>query len=601
MRTESGSLRKRITLAVTLGMAIILLSFGFVSHYIVEKNIEDSLDKKLVLARLIRNNIDSIIKDNVNRLYDISLSGSVNLNDDNLNPEREALSTAYRYSIFTDGVFLLDKSGNVILNYPEKLKDANINLMGIEPISQTIIGGRPVVSNVYTTEIEKRKVIFVLAPLKDKNGSPVGIAGGEIDPTNPRLAQMFRLINIGQNAVIDIIDSNGVIIASSKPARALTFCEHLDYFIPLVRADKEGVTACDIHKKIHVTSHLEMAPWGVVIQEPEGDVFASAAKLKKLFFTLGLIFVGVAFILTITISRGIIDPITELIKATERIANGELTRKIPVRGSNEIRALGQSFEVMRVKLADSLESIKNHNVELERQVIERTKEIKHSRQKVQNLLGKVITAQEEERKRVARGLHDQTMQSLSAVLIKIEMCKLLDEPPSREKIEEVRIVIYNTIGDLRTIIQNLRPSILDDLGLEAAIRWLMEKHLKGLTYFFNIIGDQGRRFDPYLETTLFRIIQEAIVNIARHAEAENVFVIMKIDENVINLDIEDDGKGFDVRSALKRTEDGRGLGILGMQERAHLLDSKAFIYSEPGCGARISLRIPLKFSGDKYV
>jgi two-component system sensor histidine kinase DegS len=151
------------------------------------------------------------------------------------------------------------------------------------------------------------------------------------------------------------------------------------------------------------------------------------------------------------------------------------------------------------------------------------------------------------------------------------------------------------------MIQNLRPSILDDLGLEASIRWLIEKHLNGVKYFFNIIGEQGRRFDPYVEVALFRIIQETIVNIARHAEAENVFVIMKIDENVINLDIEDDGKGFDVKCALKRTEDSRGLGLLGMQERANLIDGKVRIISEPGCGTRICLKIPLKSYGDEYV
>ncbi len=601
MRAESGSLRKKITLAVTLGMAVILLSFGVVSHYIVEKNIDDSLDKKLVLARLIRNNIDNIIKDNVNRLYDISLSGSINLGDDNLNPEREALITAYRYSIFTDGVFLLDKDGNVILNYPEKLKDANINLLAIEPISQTLMGGKPVVSNVYTTEVEKRKVVFVLVPMKDRNGKSVGIAGGEIDPTSPMLSKMFPLINIGPNAVMDIIDSNGVIISSSKPARTFTDCEHLDFFVPLVRASEEGVTTCKEHKKIHVTSHLEMAPWGVVIQEPAKDVFAPATKLKRLFLALTIIFIGAAFMSTVSMSRAIVDPIRDLIKAAGSMAEGDLTKKIRIRGSNEIGALSQSFETMRVKLSESLESIKTYNLELENRVSERTKEIEYSQHRVETLLKKVISAQEEERKRIARGIHDETMQSLSAVLMKIETCKLLSELPSPNQIEEVRLIVYNTLTDLRTMIQDLRPSILDDLGLEAAIRWLIDKHLQGMTTFFNIIGYQGKRYDPYIETTLFRIIQEAVVNISRHAKAENVFIILKIGENAINLDIEDDGEGFSAASDFKKTGDVRGLGLMGMEERACLIEGKMCISSRPECGTYISIRIPLKSHGDKYV
>jgi len=155
--------------------------------------------------------------------------------------------------------------------------------------------------------------------------------------------------------------------------------------------------------------------------------------------------------------------------------------------------------------------------------------------------------------------------------------------------------VISMLSSVRNLIQNLRPSILDDLGLEAAIRWLLEKHLggKGIESFFNIIGAKGTRFNPYVEITLFRIIQEVIVNIARHAEAENVFVIFQIREKSISVDIEDDGRGFDVPSALKQTEDGRGLGLLGMRERVNLLDGKMQIFSAPGEGTRITIDIPI--------
>jgi signal transduction histidine kinase len=301
-------------------------------------------------------------------------------------------------------------------------------------------------------------------------------------------------------------------------------------------------------------------------------------------------------------SRSIVKPVHELIDATHSIASGNMSRSVGFGGVDEIGLLSTSFEVMRVKLADSLETLQQYNIELERRVNERTKEIKQSQKKVEKLLNKVITAQEEERKRVARGLHDDTMQSLSAILMKIDMYMLYGEH-SREKVGEVRGIVLDTLEGIRTMIQNLRPSILDDLGLEASIRWLLDKHLweKGITYFYNIIGDHSSRFDPHFEATLFRIIQEVIVNIARHAEAENVFFIMNLGDNEIKVDIEDDGKGFDVKSALKRTEDGRGLGILGMKERVYLMDGKVVICSEPGCGTRVSLWIPLQSHGDEYV
>lgn len=616
MGKERGSLQKRITLAVTLGMSIILLSFGVVSYRIIRHNIEDSLDKKLALARLIRNNIDNIIKDNVNRLYDISLSGSVNLEDNDLTPEREALNTAYRYSIFTDGIFLLDRGGNVTLNYPEKIKDTNINLLSIEPVSRMIATGRPVVSNVYVTETAKRKVLFVLVPLKDKNGSHVGIAGGEIDPTNPILTNMLRFAEIGENTFIDIIDSNGIVIASSKPSRTLTYCDYKKFFSAIINSKKERVTTChqchDSEKRRKSTNivafvPLEMAPWGVSIQEPRDDVFASSIQLKKTFAALGVILVGTAFILAIGISRSVVNPIKELIKATGRIAKGDLSKSVTVQASDEIGVLSQSFETMRGKLADSIESIRNYNMELEKRVWERTKKIKESRQMIQNLLNKIISSEEEERKRIARNLHDETIQDLSALLMKIDMCKLYPEQVSADKIDAVRKIVINTLDGLNTIIQNLRPSLLDDLGLEAAIKWLLNIHLgeRGINVFYNIIGAGNKRFSPEMEIRLFRIIQEAIANISRHANARNVFVILKADDNYISVDIEDDGDGFDVNTlfqqAVHAKKDFKGLGLLGMKERAALMGGSMEIHSAPDCGTRVSLKVPMKAEGEEDV
>ena len=169
MTRHKGSLRKRITFLILIGISVILLSLGVASHYIIQKNIDDLLTKQLALSRITRNNVDNIIQDNINRLYDISMSGVVDLENGNSASEREALRAAYRYSIFTDGIFLLDKGGNVILNYPERMQDASLNVLSIEPIRRMLAVGKPVVSNVYTIEPSKKKILYVLVPLKDKN------------------------------------------------------------------------------------------------------------------------------------------------------------------------------------------------------------------------------------------------------------------------------------------------------------------------------------------------------------------------------------------------------------------------------------------------
>jgi signal transduction histidine kinase len=609
MTNRPGSLRKRITLTVITGISIILLTFSIASYYIIQKNIEHSQNEKLAFARLIRSNIDSIIQDNINRLYDISISGRIDLHDNDFSPEREAIRTAYRYSIFTDGVFLLDTGGNIILNYPAKIRDTAINVLSIEPISRIIANNRPMVSNVYTLEPSGRKVMFVLVPLKDKQGNNAGVAGGEIDPTNPALTRMLGLTLLEKNMFIDIVDSNGVVISSSDPSRILTQCNRDKFFTVIIKEKQERVTTChrchisgDTHKKqtmILAFVPLEMAPWGISIQEPEEDVFAPASRLKQTFFALAIIFIGTAFILTIGISRSIVNPLNDLIQGTDRIARGDLSKPIPPHGNDEIGSLSQSFETMRLKLVESMEHITKHAQELETRVRQRTAQINESQQRAEILLQKVISTQEDERKRIGRELHDDTLQELSAALMRIDMCKLHPETVSLDKIEVIRGIIVKAWDGVLGIIQNLRPTLLDDLGLVAAIKSLLDMHLgeNGINYFINTTGVADRRFRPEVEITLFRIVQEAVSNTARHARAENVFVMLKIEKNEVHVEIEDDGDGFDLNSLFvvgsHDAKDRRGLGLLGMKERVALIGGKIEVCSSPGLGTRVDIRIPL--------
>lgn len=608
MEKKSKGLRKSITLFVLAGISTILFSLGVVSHFIIQRNIEDSLNKRLVLSRLNRNNIDNIITDNINRLYDISLSGSVDLNDNNFGPEKSALESAYRYSLFTDGVFLIDRGGNIILNYPERIRETALNILSIEPVSRMLSLGKPVVSNIYTMDTGK-KILYFLVPLKDKNGGTVGAAGGQIDPTNPTLIQKLGLSDLGRNMFIDIVDSNGVIISSSDAGRILTQCNRDKFFTRSIATKSERVATCHVchvdgdkvhkHKTILAFIPLETAPWGISIQESEEDVFTPAAKLKRTFAALGAIFIGTAFMLTIGINRSIVGPLNALIRGADRIAKGDLSKPIPPQGSDEIGVLGQSFETMRVRLLGSMERIQAHTHELEDRVVERTGQIKESQKRAELLLQKLIKTQEEERKRIARELHDDTLQDLSAALMRIDMCKLFPDQITPEKADEIHGIILHALDGVTAIIQNMRPSLLDDLGLAAAIKSLLDRHIgeKGAQYFITMRNVADLRFQPEIETTLYRIIQEAVTNIARHAEAENVFVIFKLADNAIHVEIEDDGIGFDQKavSALDPHDlkDRRGLGLLGMKERAFLINGTIEVCSLPGLGTSIEINIPL--------
>lgn len=605
---------KRIIVSVILSSLIIIVSLGIASYLTVNDTISRSLDQRGRLAKMIAVNTDSIIENNLNRLFDISLSGGIDLRDNNWAPEKKALETAFQYSIFADGISLIDRNGTVVISHPPKIENYS-TVLSLPSISKVMQDGRPQISDVYSVEPSKRKVIFALVPLKDKRGAIVGVAVGEMNPTTHMFNQIIKAAPDEPNTYIEVVDSHGVVLASNTPHRVFTGSDHNNFLASLIEKKQSTVRRCHrCHQQegrdsgemlsidVLAFAPLEVAPWGVSILQPEADVFAPARKLIHIFFFFSVGSLGVALLMAIGMSRSIVKPVHELIDATHKIAAGDMSKSFGFGGVDEIGQLSSSFEIMRIKLADSLETLHTYNIQLEERVRERTEEIRESQRKVETLLNRMISVQEEERKRIARGLHDETMQALSALLMKLDMVTMYNELPPAERIQDMKDIVLDIHRGIHKIIQNLRPSILDDLGLEAAIRWLLDKHLweNGIAYFFNIIGTPGRRFDSQTEISLFRILQEIIVNIARHAQADNVLVIMKMEGPNLTVDIEDDGTGFDVASALKRTEDGRGLGLLGMKERASLLNGRLQICSGPGRGTRISLYIPIKPGGENY-
>lgn len=607
-------MQRKIIIAIILFVITVSVTLGVISYLTVNESINRSLQNRLMLAGTIANYVEIFLQNNLNRLYDISISGKINLSDNNWEPEKKALKTAYDYSLFSDGVFLLDKHGNVLITYPQRSSFIE-NLTYISYVNR-VLEKRPVISNIYTIEPIKKKVIFAMVPLVDNEGNIVGAAGGMLNPTTPFINQLLQTMKLSKNSYIELIDINEVVIASDEASHVLRHHDHEGILRTMIKEQRSGIKECShgFSRSKPDTKALDMlaimplkiAPWAVIIGQAREEVFAPSIKLQKMFSLLAIVLLGTAIVFAIGLSTSIIKPIRSLISETNRIAAGDLSKPIDNIGTDETAMLSKSFNEMRIKLAESLESLKNYSAELETKVSERTKQIQHEQEKVQTLLKQVITSQEDERKRVARELHDETLQDLSAILMRLDICKMYPEQISMQKIEEIRTIALKTLNGINITMQNLRPLMLDDLGLESAIKWLLDMHFssRGINYFYNATDIKNKRFNPEIENNLFRIAQEAIVNIARHASAENVFLIIKA-KSTIYMDIEDDGDGFDVVSLLKKTihdaKDNRGLGLLGMKERASLIGGNLQIFSAQGCGTRVSLRVPFAQTGVKDV
>jgi len=472
-------MQRRIIISILLSISVILFTLGVVSYLNVQRSIRRSLENHLQQARIIANYTDALLRNNILRLFDISLSGRIDLEDDDWAPEKQAVKTAYQYSIFSDGIYLLDTGGNVLLSHPPGRTTEN--LIGNPWVSQGIRTERALVSDIYTSEKTGRRVIYVLVPLKDVRGEKQGLVIGEIDPTHYVLNRIMQAVPAGNTTFLELVDGQGVVIASNVESRLFSGCDHDQFMANLIRKKEESVATChrchvppgiggdDSRNLVRTTDMMAFAPiaeanWGVAVREPKEIVFSPATSLKRNFSFLAAIALISSLILASGMSRGIVKPIRQLTTATRRIADGNLSEPVHVTSRDEIGILANSFEKMRTRLSESLEEIRNNNLTLERRVEKRTRALQRHRKRLAVLLQEVIDAQENERKRIARELHDETSQSLTALGISMDLSEvaLRNGELKPEELQRIRNTVGQVLDRLRLLIRDLRPPVIDD-------------------------------------------------------------------------------------------------------------------------------------------
>jgi signal transduction histidine kinase len=221
---------------------------------------------------------------------------------------------------------------------------------------------------------------------------------------------------------------------------------------------------------------------------------------------------------------------------------------------------------------------------------------KHERD-LRRLSAQLINAQEAERKKISQELHDEMGQALTA--ISINLAAMEKELPSefapmiRERLAETSWLADQTLEQIRELSLSLRPAMLDDLGLVPTLRWYVNRYAKRLNIEveFDAVRFEERP-SPEVETVLYRVVQEVLTNVARHAQANRVRICLERKETTINAFIEDDGRGFDVEQVVGRETLECGVGLLGIRERVAALGGHFSIESGPGRGTRLSVEVP---------
>ncbi len=287
------------------------------------------------------------------------------------------------------------------------------------------------------------------------------------------------------------------------------------------------------------------------------------------FITLGWL---VSVALNFVVLRIAFRPLTDLGKVMKCVQAGESTLRAPLTGVDP--------------QADQLASTFN-------MVLEALDEA--SRQRA----SQIIHAQEQERQRIARELHDETSQVLTSLLISLAVLEeSVETQEARERIADTRALAHSTLRAIRNLSIDLRPSALDDLGLLPALRWYVKEYQKkcAIEVEFQATGLK-QRLPAEMETALYRIVQECLTNTAKHANAHRVTIMLREEPERVFGRIVDDGRGFDYEALLKTPGQELGLGLAGMHERAVLLDGTLDVHSVPGQGTTIEVNIPLPSTG----
>lgn len=217
-------------------------------------------------------------------------------------------------------------------------------------------------------------------------------------------------------------------------------------------------------------------------------------------------------------------------------------------------------------------------------------ELEEKERQRSRLLARLITAQEDERRRIARELHDETGQALTALVVNLDFLvrHAMEEEKLRQRLSGVKEMAEATLAEVRRVIHEMRPTALDDLGLEAAIRWLARRYEPGgLKVNVEVVGLEGRLPD-HIEITVFRLVQEACTNTVKHASAKTLNIRLVRHGQWLSVEVQDDGRGIDPR---KR---GRGVGLVGLRERVTLAGGTLSIDSSPDSGTRLYAELPLE-------
>ena len=587
---------KHISLSEKLVVYFVVLcifSIGLVSFFSYQNArnalIERTLDQLISIREMKKNHVENFFDDRIKDLNLLASSTVVkqqlkNSNTNELFTDDESGKNLYNYIAsynFYSGIYIGKSSSDFAIcktleskKYPTpKTYSANDFSVLFQKLSKS--------NNLLILDFPANPTapasLFFIDKVTDKNAEIIGYIGLMVSgkAINDIMFENDPSYGFGKTGDFYIVGNDFLMRSKSRFIQNSVMKTVAKTFsVKSALEGKQGTVIGNDYRKTPVLSayrkiNIPVLNWAIIAEIDLKEAMIPIYKIRNQILIIAFIITSIIFVLAFFISQMITSPIIRLNRASKQIAEGNFDVSLKISAHDEIGTLTSSFNTMARQLKEQSDRIKLEQI---------------------NSMKSLFDGQDMERQRLSRELHDGLGQELIAMKLKLES---IDDSTSdyKKSVKEVKILVDNTVDNIRRISNNLMPAILDEFGLATAIRYLCETipTQTGLEIQFNSSGNfqvQDNRIKMYL----YRISQEAITNIIKHSGAKFAEITISQNSDKVLLQISDSGKGFDMTCI----QAGKCRGLRNMRERINILRGELKINSKIAKGTTIDISIPLK-------